>query len=313
MKIAYYYPKQISPHATLFCKYTGDKFFHQKCNANTDLIFAGSVSALSQAVQAKKMFNRPLVGWCWDIPYSWREWQMSENGLARNAGRDAKNNKYIALLKQCDLVMVGSKFTQRILQEQYNIASMQIYSYVDTDSIKAVPVQKKRKQIIQISRYYFNKKFEHTIQASRDLSTYRVVFVGFSPDLEYIRELKEHVDKYDRKVIFKENLSREDVITNLKQSTVLTSPSVHEGFGITPIEALYCKVPVLLSDLEVFQEIYGDNVLYHKMNDPEDMKEKLERLVRSRALQKKIVENCQPIISQFTPKKFAKRWKKAIN
>ena len=312
MRIAYYYPSQITPHATLFCKYTGDKFLHRKCDANTDLIFAGSVSVLAEAMHAKDKFNKPLICWCWDIPYNWREWRMSKAGMNRNIQRDLKNTRYVTLLKKCDLVMTGSKWTQKVLKKRYGISSRQMYSYIDTESIDTVPYQRKRKQIIQISRYFYNKKFEHTIQASRDLAGYDVIFIGFSLDPDYSEELKECSYEYSREVIFKGDLSREDVIANLKRSTVLTSPSVHEGFGITPIEALYCKVPVLLSDLEVFQEIYGGNVLYHKMHDPEDMKEKLERLVGDKELQKKIVKDCQPIISEFTPEKFAVRWKKVI-
>lgn len=312
MRIAHYYPSQISPHATLFCKYTGYEFLDRKCDAHVDLIYAGSVSVLAQAMHAKEKFNKPLICWCWDIPYNWREWQMSEAGMARNAQRDVKNARCVSLLEKCDLVIAGSKWTQKVLREQYDIPSRQMYSYIDVDSIDSVPIQRKRKQVIQISRYFYNKKFEHTIQAARDLTDYKLVFVGFSLDPEYRKELEECSGRYNREVIFNEDLSRENVIINLRRSTVLTSPSVHEGFGVTPIEALYCKVPVLLSDLEVFHEIYSDGVLYHKLHDPEDMKEKLERLVGDKKLQRKIVEDCQPIISEFTPEKFAERWKRVI-
>lgn len=312
MRIAHYYPSQISPHATLFCEYTGYEFLDRKCDANTDLIYAGSVSALAAALHAKQKFNKPLICWCWDIPYNWREWRMSKKGLERNAQRDTKNDKNVSLLRKCDLVMTGSKWTQKILKTQYNISSEQIYSYIDVDSIDAVPMRKKTKQIIQISRYFYNKRFEDTIQASRDLTDYKVVFIGFSSDPDYCEELRKSSAKYDREVTFRETISREDVITNLRRSTVLTSPSAHEGFGVSPIEALYCKVPVLLSNLEVFQEIYGDSVLYHELYNPEDMKEKLEHLVADKELQKKIVDDCQLIISEFTPMKFAQRWKKVV-
>ncbi|GAG63855.1 unnamed protein product, partial [marine sediment metagenome] len=221
MKIAYYYPRQITPHATLFCKYAGHKFKHQRCDASTDLIYAGSASVLTQAVHAKQRFNKPLICWCWDIPYNWREWQMSEGGIEKNASRDVKNAGRVLLLKECDLVIAASKWTQSVLKDRYDISSEQIYSYIDVEGIDSVPVQKKTKQIIQISRYFYNKKFEHTIIASRDLTDYKVVFAGFGLDSEYGEELKECSNKYNREFVFREALSREDVIINLRRSDIL--------------------------------------------------------------------------------------------
>ena len=42
------------------------------------------------------------------------------------------------------------------------------------------------------------------------------------------------------------------------------------------------------------------------------MKVKLEMILNDNKLQEKIVNNCQPIIDEFTPKKFANRWDLAI-
>ena len=314
MKIAYYYPPQTIVEKDLFfCKYTGYEFLHHRCDASVDMIYAGSVSVLPQAMVSKIQFNKPLICWVWDIPYNWREWHMSEEGMKKNASRDAVNKHRVELLKKCDLVMTGSKWTQNVLKDQYGISSEQIYFYIDMDSIDAVPSQKKEKQITQISRYFYNKKFEHTIMAARDLTDYKVVLIGSGLGSPYSKELKECSNKYNKNVVFNGILSRRDVIANIKKSTVLASPSVFEGWGMTPAEALYCGVPVLLSDLEVFKEQYGDKVLYHKRNDVDDMKEKLELLISDKELQKKIVKDCQPIIAEFTAEKFANRWKKIVN
>jgi len=314
MKIAYYYPPQTIVEKDLFfCKYTGYEFLHHRCDVTVDMVYAGSVSVLPQAMTAKIQFNKPLVCWVWDIPYNWREWQMSEEGMKKNASRDAVNKHRVELLKKCDLVMTGSKWTQNVLKDRYGVSSEQIYFYIDMDSMDAVPNQKKEKQIIQISRYFYNKKFEHTIMASRDLADYKVVFIGSGLGSPYSKELKECSNKYNKNVVFNGLLSRRDVIANIKKSAVLASPSVFEGWGMTPAEALYCRVPVLLSDLEVFKEQYGDMVLYHKRNDVDDMKEKLELLISDKKLQEKIVKDCQPIIAEFTAEKFAKRWKKIVN
>lgn len=313
MRISYFFPPQVITNKDLlFCKYTDHDFLYQKCDRSVDLIYAGSVSVLPQAMKAKEKFNVPIIVWCWDVPFSWREWKMSAEGMAINASRDRTIAKRIKLLRQCDLVISASMWTQKVLREHYDIPSEQIYFFIDIHGIDSIPQQRKEKHIIQISRYYYNKKFESTILAARDLEEYQSILIGRGLDSAYGRELKRYSEKFNSKVLFLNNIKREDVIINLKKATVLTSPSVFEGFGITPVEAIHCNIPILLSDLEVFKEVYGDKALYHRRNDIDDMKEKLECLIGDKALQAKIVRECQPLIAEFTPEKFAKRWERII-
>jgi alpha-1,2-rhamnosyltransferase len=48
-----------------------------------------------------------------------------------------------------------------------------------------------------------------------------------------------------------------------------------EGFGLPLVEALYKRLPVIASDIEVFREIAEDKVLYFKLDDPEDLARKI--------------------------------------
>lgn len=307
MKIAYFYPPQIVVSKDLiFTQHLPDiTFFNQACDPTADLIYAASISVLPQAVTAKQTYNKPLVCWCWDIPYNWRDWDMSEVGMQENAGRDAKNLQSIELLKQCDMVISASKWTQSVLKNKFNISSEQIYFYIDTHGIDAVPAQKRRDQIIQISRYFYNKKFEHSIEAIKALPDYELILIGVGLNSQYGQTLFHNANT---QVKFYEALPRNSVIDELKKSRILVSPSVFEGWPFTPVEALYCEVPVLLSDLPICKEVYGNNVWYHKRNDIKDMAEKLFSLASDPTSQRIIVQDCKPIIAEFTPEKFAKRW-----
>lgn len=58
-------------------------------------------------------------------------------------------------------------------------------------------------------------------------------------------------------------VSDEELVAYYKNATLFVYPSLYEGFGLPPLEALMCGCRnVLLSDLEVFHEVYGDNVNY---------------------------------------------------
>lgn len=60
-------------------------------------------------------------------------------------------------------------------------------------------------------------------------------------------------------------------------SKLLIQPSVYEGFGMPPMEALFCKTNVLLSDIPVFKEIYKDfPVAYFECENSKDLADKIE-------------------------------------
>jgi len=52
-------------------------------------------------------------------------------------------------------------------------------------------------------------------------------------------------------------------------------PSLYEGFGIPPIEALSMDTPVISSDSSSLPEVLGDYAIYFKNDDKEDLKRKI--------------------------------------
>lgn len=306
MIISYFYPNKL--HA-LFIPYVKKHQFQlNSCTKEADLIYCGSASQLGNALAAKEKYKKPLICWVWDLPSGWRTWARDYDEFQAQAHRDKQIKMIVAMLKECDKILCGSKYTQRILKEKYGIESEQLYFYIDTIGIDAIPpLGPGTGHIIQISRFALNKRFDISIRAAAGTGRKLICAgTGRSSHLENLaRELQADVDIYCNK-------STKFVIGLLKSAGILVSPSLHEGWGMTPIEALYCRIPVLLSDLEVFKEIYGDRAPYHRRDDPEDMREKLQQLLEDKQLQEKIVEDCRPLIESFTASKFAKRWEKAI-
>jgi glycosyltransferase involved in cell wall biosynthesis len=66
-------------------------------------------------------------------------------------------------------------------------------------------------------------------------------------------------------------------------------PSVHEGFGIPPVEAMAYGVPVLACRISAMPEVLGDAAYYCDPYDVEDMAAALDRLVEDDALRADLV------------------------
>lgn len=57
-------------------------------------------------------------------------------------------------------------------------------------------------------------------------------------------------------------------------------PSVYEGFGLPPLEAMACGCPAAVSDIPVHREVCGETAMCFDPFSPEDLATKLERLLR---------------------------------
>lgn len=305
MIISHFFPDRFMARFERYAD--GHVFLSNYCTKDADLIYCGSISRIPLALAAKAEFGKPLVCFVWDIPYCWREWTRNEQEIKEHKWRDNRAKRNTQMLRQCDKVLSASKYTQRVLKERYGLSSEQIYFYIDTEEIDAVRIAGDEGYVVQISRYALNKRFDTSIRAVSGTGT-KLIFVGTGRH----NHLKSLADKLRADVTFHCNIERSKTIEILKRSTMLVSPSIFEGWGITPIEALYCGKPVLLSDLEVFREVYGDNVIYHKRDDIGDMRDKLLQILNDEQLQRKMVDACRPLMADFTIPKFVERWERAI-
>jgi alpha-1,3-rhamnosyl/mannosyltransferase len=59
---------------------------------------------------------------------------------------------------------------------------------------------------------------------------------------------------------------------------VLVHPSVTEGFGLTPLEAMAAGVPVVAVRNRAVEEVCGDAALYVDERDPAQLEEQVRRL-----------------------------------
>lgn len=304
MRVAHYVPNDFM---ALFGKHLPDiQFLHNDCDSSTDLIYCGSVSCIAAALKAKRKYGLPLACWVWDITHNWRDWTRNDEEVVANLHRDKKVASYIAQLKKCDMVVSASYYTKKILKDIYGVKSRRLYFYIDTEGLDAVPEQPKENRIIQISRYALNKRFDMTIEATEGLDA-ELVCVGLGTECHESLSRFAASENPSAKLML--DIPREETIRLLKSSKVLVSPSVFEGWGITPLEALYCGVPVVLSDLAVFKEMHGDRVLYHEQDNVEDMRRQVERLLANETIGQRMVADSQEMLEGVKPQRFAMEWK----
>ena len=143
-------------------------------------------------------------------------------------------------------------------------------------------VSAKKKIIIFIGNIKKHKGLkiliEAFLQARREGLDYKLVIVG---SRENFRSVDNDLSSVsfpceDGSVEFTGFLPDEDLLKLVAEASLLVQPSLYEGFGLPPLEAMALGTRALVSDIPVFREIYRDfPVAYFRTGDTADLKEKL--------------------------------------
>ena len=101
-------------------------------------------------------------------------------------------------------------------------------------------------------------------------------------------------------VIFTGQIREQDKAPLYSASTVYMFPSLYEGFGLPPVEALALSCPVIASRLPAVQEACGDAVLYTSPDDPAELARLLERITADAALRASLRERGRTRTEELT-------------
>jgi glycosyltransferase involved in cell wall biosynthesis len=111
----------------------------------------------------------------------------------------------------------------------------------------------------------------------------------------------------EEEVVFTGYVGDERLKSLLAQSDMLVFPSIYEGFGLPPLEAMACGVPVITSRRASLPEVVGDAaLLLDDPLEPEEIASKVELLISDPALRAGLVESGQMRARYFTWEKAAR-------
>ena len=90
-------------------------------------------------------------------------------------------------------------------------------------------------------------------------------------------------------------------------------PSLYEGFGFPPLEAMYCGCPVIASNRTSIPEVCGDAAVYFDAVSREDLHNAVQKLVSGDALRKRMVQLGYERARQFTWSRAAEQIMKILD
>ena len=87
---------------------------------------------------------------------------------------------------------------------------------------------------------------------------------------------------------------------------VFVYPSIYEGFGLPPLEAMACGTPVISSNSSSLPEVIGDAGILFDPYDTDELTEKLSCLLSSESLKKEMSIRGEQRARMFSWEKTAK-------
>lgn len=98
-----------------------------------------------------------------------------------------------------------------------------------------------------------------------------------------------------------------NLVTLYKKAKVNLLLSYDEGFGLSYLEASYLGTPSILADTPLFHEVAGKDALFAKINDPNDIADKIRKLFYQPILFEKTRVDVFERAYDFSPEVFKKR------
>ncbi|EKE25001.1 MAG: mannosyltransferase B-like protein [uncultured bacterium] len=140
-----------------------------------------------------------------------------------------------------------------------------------------------------------------------ELGGMKVVIGGNRKAHNYDRRIDEAIEKHGlgEDVIFPGFIDEKDKPAIFRLASVFAFPSLYEGFGIPPLEAMSQGVPVICSNIPSLKEIADSGALYFDVESLDDFSKKLYDISMDLSLRKELIRAGNERVSFFSWEKSA--------
>ncbi len=196
---------------------------------------------------------------------------LDVKGLCKKAGVIARKFFYKRAIRKSREIFTVSNFSkeriEKVLKCKKKITV--VYNGLPDYMKKRRPDVQKDNSVIFIGNIKKHKglsvlleAFENFYQAESEGKKPKLLIVGSqenfrTKDSSIFEKISLINSKFPNSIEFTGFVENERLLLLLSKASFLVQPSLYEGFGIPPLQALYCGTKAVISDIPVFKEIYG--------------------------------------------------------
>lgn len=167
--------------------------------------------------------------------------------------------------------------------QKYSLNSMTKFKEkvsLPNNFILAVGSIEPRKNLLSLLEAY--QKLDFTLK-----NKYKLVLVGFQGwENEDVMSL---IKKDSNNILYLGYLSEIELAYIYNLASLFCYPSIYEGFGIPPLEAMACGTPVICSNTTSLPEVGGDAVVYFNPYDIDEISYSIRRVLEDSKLYQSLI------------------------
>jgi len=171
-----------------------------------------------------------------------------------------------------------------------------------------------RNYLLAVGASYPHKNYDTLIKATSlisDKNTSLIIAGGRNEYRNYLKKLTRELNLAD-KVLFIDYVSQEDLPYFYSAAKCLVYPSLYEGFGLPPLEAMACGCPVITSNTSSLPEVVGDAGVMINPYSIEEIAKAIDMVLSNENLRKEMIEKGLKQAQEFSWRKTAEEIYKVI-
>lgn len=143
----------------------------------------------------------------------------------------------------------------------------------------------------------------------KDFQEFKLILVGQKgpretlDDFDHLQSLVQKLNLKE-KVVFPGYVSQEELTAYFQHAIAYVFPSLNEGFGLPILEAFSYGLPVIISRQGALMEVADEAALVLGENTKDDLKMKMELLIKNESLRKELAEKGRNRLQEFSREKF---------
>jgi len=214
-------------------------------------------------------------------------------------------------VKKSKKIIAVSHYTKKDILRYFRISPEKIEVVYegapDTFWTNRKQLNKNKPYLLYVGNAYPHKNLERLILAFQKLtqeekSDLRLILVG---QLDYFYQRLQNQFGELPGLIFTDFVSDEELSLIYRRAALYIFPSLGEGFGLPPLEAMAYGLPVVSSKAACLPEILGRAAVYFNPEDIEEMSEKIKLVLKNKSLQQKLISQGFEKIKEYSWPKMA--------
>jgi glycosyltransferase involved in cell wall biosynthesis len=167
-------------------------------------------------------------------------------------------------VKHSQLVVTISEHAKQALVERLGLAEEKVrVIYLAVDHERFVPGTAPREDhLLYPANPWPHKNHTRLFEAFAQVRARR-------PELRLVLTGSGHADALPAGVENAGRVPLDELVSLYQRAACVVFPSLYEGFGQPPLEALACATPVACSDIPPLREVCGDAAVYFDPTDPD--------------------------------------------